>query len=96
MRAAVGKPVGAAPASDEEHATLWVGDLQYWMEESYLHGCFMPTHGAQVVSVKVIRNKASGFPEGYGFIEFASRAVADSVLRAYNGTAMPNSQQTFA
>jgi hypothetical protein len=27
----------------EEAKTLWVGDLQYWMDESYLHSCFVHT-----------------------------------------------------
>ncbi len=27
----------------EEVRTLWFGDLQYWMDESYLHGCFVHT-----------------------------------------------------
>lgn len=29
--------------SHEEVKTLWVGDLQYWMDETYLHGCFVHT-----------------------------------------------------
>lgn len=33
--------------------------------------------------------------EGYGFIEFASHAAAERVLQTYNGTQMPNSDQTF-
>jgi len=27
----------------EEVRTLWIGDLQYWVDESYLHGCFAQT-----------------------------------------------------
>ncbi|KAG6477961.1 hypothetical protein ZIOFF_061393 [Zingiber officinale] len=27
-------------AADEEKRTIWVGDLQYWMDENYLHSCF--------------------------------------------------------
>ena len=49
----------------------------------------------QVVSVKVIRNKQTGQCEGYGFIEFVSRAAAERILQAYNGTMMPNSEQNF-
>lgn len=49
----------------------------------------------QVVSAKVIRNKQTGQSEGYGFIEFYSRATAEKVLQNYNGTMMPNTDQAF-
>ncbi|KAE9456645.1 hypothetical protein C3L33_11587, partial [Rhododendron williamsianum] len=49
----------------------------------------------QLTSVKVIRNKQSGQPEGYGFLEFKSRAAAETVLQTYNGSLMPNSEQPF-
>ncbi|CAL9111960.1 unnamed protein product, partial [Musa acuminata var. zebrina] len=81
------------PASADEIRTLWIGDLPYWMEESYLYGCFV--HTGEVVSVKVIRNKQTGQSEGYGFIEFVSRAAADRILQTYNGQMMPNTEQAF-
>jgi hypothetical protein len=28
------------PTSAEEVRTLWIGDLQYWMDENYLFNCF--------------------------------------------------------
>jgi hypothetical protein len=34
---------GMQPQHHEEVKTLWVGDLQYWVEESYLHNCFAHT-----------------------------------------------------
>ncbi len=157
---------GMQPQHHEEVKTLWVGDLQYWVEESYLHNCFahtgevdhfssqlaywmmhllcnmftvkkkkkkkkqtIPTQrvsmsylfcaitlqqlyqstlpkslfqtneigGAllQVQSVKIIRNKQTGYSEGYGFVEFISHASAEKVLQAYNGTIMPNTEQPF-
>ncbi|KAG9454061.1 hypothetical protein H6P81_006965 [Aristolochia fimbriata] len=81
------------PTSGDEIRTLWIGDLQYWMEENYLHSCF--SHTGEVVSVKVIRNKQSGQSEGYGFIEFVNRPAAERVLQTYNGTPMPNIEQNF-
>nr|KAJ0195637.1 hypothetical protein LSAT_V11C700349050 [Lactuca sativa] len=89
-------PVGGAtpqPASADEIRTLWIGDLQYWMDEQYLLSCFAQT--GEVVSAKVIRNKHSGQSEGYGFIEFVNRAGAERHLQAYNGTLMPNVEQLF-
>ena len=83
----------AQPTSADEVRTLWIGDLQYWMDENYLYNCF--AHTGEVTSVKVIRNKQTGQSEGYGFIEFGSRAGAERVLQSYNGAIMPNGGQSF-
>jgi len=81
------------PTSADEIRTLWVGDLQYWMDETYLHGCF--GNSQEVVSVKIIRNKQTGQSEGYGFVEFASHAGAERALQTYNGAQMPNTEQFY-
>lgn len=81
------------PHKQEEIRTLWAGDLHHWMDEPYLHACFAPT--GQVFSVKVIRNKQTGQSEGYGFVEFYSRAAAEKVLQTYNGSLMPSTEQPF-
>ncbi|KAL6867209.1 hypothetical protein ACP4OV_015233 [Aristida adscensionis] len=81
------------PTSLEEVRTLWIGDLQYWTDENYLYNCF--AHTGEVQSVKIIRNKLSGLPEGYGFIEFISHEAAEKVLQTYNGTQMPGTEHTF-
>ncbi|CAI0412685.1 unnamed protein product [Linum tenue] len=49
----------------------------------------------QVISVKIIRNKLTGQPEGYGFVEFVSHQAAERVLQSYNGTQMPGTELTF-
>lgn len=43
----------------------------------------------------MIRNKQTSQSEGYGFLEFTSRAGAERVLNTYNGTIMPNGGQNF-
>lgn len=63
------------------------------MDESYVNSCFVQS--GEVRSVKLIRNKITQQLEGYGFIEFSSRAIAEQVLQSYNGQAMPNTEQTF-
>ncbi|XP_059596371.1 polyadenylate-binding protein RBP45-like isoform X1 [Vitis vinifera] len=83
----------AQPASADEVRTLWIGDLQYWMDENYINGCF--AHTGEVTSVKLIRNKQTNQLEGYGFIEFISRAAAERILQTYNGSLMPNVEQNF-
>ncbi|KAK9151799.1 hypothetical protein Syun_010108 [Stephania yunnanensis] len=83
----------AQPQSADEIRTLWIGDLQYWMEESYLLNCF--SQSGEVVSAKVIRNKQTGQSENYGFVEFVSRAAAERALQTYNGNLMPSVEQNF-
>ncbi|XP_022753140.1 polyadenylate-binding protein RBP45C-like isoform X1 [Durio zibethinus] len=84
---------GSAAVGSGEFRSLWIGDLQQWMDENYLISIF--AHTGEVVSAKVIRNKQTSLPEGYGFIEFVSHAAAERILQSYNGVAMPNSEQNF-
>uniref|UniRef100_A0A0D9WZH0 RRM domain-containing protein n=1 Tax=Leersia perrieri TaxID=77586 RepID=A0A0D9WZH0_9ORYZ len=85
---------GPAPAGGDEIRSLWIGDLQYWMDEGYLYNNFA-SMGQQVTNVKVIRNKQTGYSEGYGFIEFQSRAAAEYALANFNGRMMLNVDQLF-
>ncbi|XP_031489066.1 polyadenylate-binding protein RBP47B'-like isoform X2 [Nymphaea colorata] len=87
------QPQHHQPTTVEEVRSLWIGDLQYWVDEAYLHSCF--AHTGEVVSVKIIRNKITGHPEGYGFVEFVSHAAAERILQTYNGTQMPGTEQCF-
>ncbi|KAJ3693613.1 hypothetical protein LUZ60_009093 [Juncus effusus] len=90
---------GAAPAAaplsggSDEVRTLWIGDLQYWMDENYVHSCFAQT--GEVQNVKLIRDKSTGQLQGYGFIEFSTRSTAERVIQAYNGQLMPSTEQPF-
>eukprot|EP00252_Welwitschia_mirabilis_P000768 TRINITY_DN10736_c0_g1_i1.p1 TRINITY_DN10736_c0_g1~~TRINITY_DN10736_c0_g1_i1.p1 ORF type:complete len:423 (-),score=86.34 TRINITY_DN10736_c0_g1_i1:366-1634(-) len=81
------------PSSNDEIKSLWIGDLQYWADETFLYNCF--AHTGEVVSTKVIRNKITQQPEGYGFIEFTSHAAAERVLQTYNGTQIPGTELFF-
>ncbi|CAL8466292.1 g5828 [Coccomyxa elongata] len=73
--------------------TLWMGDLAYWMDESFVYSIFVGT--GQLVSVKIIRNKNTAVSEGYGFVEFATHEAAEQVLRTFNGCPIPNTDQIF-
>ncbi|KAF3623661.1 polyadenylate-binding protein RBP47 [Capsicum chacoense] len=79
--------------SSEDNKTIWIGDLQPWMDENYLHSCF--SHVGELVSVKIIRNKQTGQSERYGFVEFNTHTAAEKVLQSYNGSMMPNAEQPF-
>lgn len=77
--------------TSQDNKTIWIGDLQPWMDESYLQSCFASP--GEAIAVKIIRNKQTGQSERFGFIEFLSHAAAEKVLQTYNGTAMPNTDQ---
>ncbi|KAL5711009.1 Polyadenylate-binding protein rbp47b' [Ranunculus cassubicifolius] len=81
------------PTTLEEIRTLWIGDLQFWIDENYLNTCF--AHTNEVLSIKIIRNKITGQPEGYGFVEFTTHAAAERILQTYNGTLMPGTELPF-
>ncbi|MQM11684.1 hypothetical protein Taro_044595 [Colocasia esculenta] len=90
--AAAGPQSYHQPTSLEEVRTLWIGNLQYWVDENYLSSCF--AHTGEVISINIIRNRVTGQPEGYGFVDFMSHAAAERILQTYNGTQMPGTEQT--
>ena len=60
--AALGGRVGA----------LWIGGLEPYMDESFLQNAMNMMGEIGVVSIKVMTNKFTGEPSGYGFINFDS------------------------
>ena len=57
-----------------ECKSLWMGEIEPWMDEAQISGLYKDI--AKVVSVKIIKNKMTGLPAGYGFVEFESHEVA--------------------
>ena len=49
----------------------------------------------QVMSVKLIRDRVSGKPMGYGFVEFQDNATARDVFTELNGKRVPGSSNKF-
>ncbi|EIE18010.1 hypothetical protein COCSUDRAFT_31894 [Coccomyxa subellipsoidea C-169] len=83
----------AEMTAEQGTKTLWMGDLAYWMDESFIYSIFVGT--GNLVSVKIIRNKNTAVSEGYGFVEFATHEAAEQVLRTFNGCPIPNTDQIF-
>lgn len=81
------------PSAEVASKSLWVGDLQPWMDESFLYNIFVSTN--QLVSVKLIRNRATGSSEGYAFLEFRTHEAAEMLLKTYNGQPIPGTDQVF-
>ena len=63
---------------------LYVGGLPYSVTDGRLEEIFAP-HGT-VASARVISDKFTGTSRGFGFVEMASGAEAQSAIDALNGT----------
>ncbi|KAM8767098.1 tRNA selenocysteine 1-associated protein 1-like isoform 1-T1 [Acanthopagrus schlegelii] len=74
-------------------STLWMGNLETYMDEKFITRAFS-TMGEQVVNVRIIRNKMTGVSSprgalGYCFVEMTDEATAERCLRKINGKALP-------
>uniref|UniRef100_A0A2R5L9N7 tRNA selenocysteine-associated protein 1 n=1 Tax=Ornithodoros turicata TaxID=34597 RepID=A0A2R5L9N7_9ACAR len=73
-------------------ATLWMGDLEPTMDEHFVQQAFSMM-GEAPVNVKIIRNRMTGAPRGYGFLEFGDEQTAQRALLRCNGKLIPNAMQ---
>lgn len=73
--------------------TIWVGDIEAWMDEKYLGELF--GRSGTVVKVKIIRDKVTSLPLGYAFVEFYSHQEAAKVLELFNGSTNPGTKKPF-
>ena len=63
--------------------TLWVGELEKWMDESHLYTMFQ--HTGHCTQVKILRDKTTNESINSGFAEFTSPDVAKRVIDTHNG-----------
>lgn len=83
-----------APSIQGEAAnSLWMGDIDGWMDENFIYSLF--AHTGEVVNVKLIRDKQTGVPSNYAFIYFASQHAAQKVLENFNGQPIPATNKMF-
>lgn len=62
---------------------IYIGNLSSSTTEDSLKVMF--TEFGDVESVKVIKDRFSGRPKGFGFIEMPSNSEADQAIKALNG-----------
>ena len=62
---------------------IYIGNLSYNTTEDVLKSLF--AEFGDVESVKVIKDRFSGRPKGFGFIEMPSNSEADQAIKALNG-----------
>ncbi|KAL6713939.1 hypothetical protein ACLMJK_008433 [Lecanora helva] len=88
-----GDPVSAGAQSQggDEKTTLWMGELEPWIDENFVRTVWY--NMGEQVNVKMIRDKFSG-NAGYCFIDFQSPAAAGKALQL-NGQVIPGSNRPF-
>ena len=63
---------------------LFVGNLPFSVDESELRELFSQ-NDRNVAEVKLITDRDTGRPRGFGFVEMASSEEADQAIRELNG-----------
>lgn len=62
---------------------IYIGNLSFRTTEDALKTLF--AEFGEIESVKVIKDRFSGRPKGFGFIEMPSNSEADQAIKALNG-----------
>jgi RNA recognition motif-containing protein len=65
---------------------IYIGNLAYNVTEDELRETFS-TYG-DVTSANLIKDKFSGQSKGFGFVEMANNAEADTAIKTLNGTVL--------
>jgi len=64
---------------------LYVGNLPFSADEQQVRDLFSQG-GRNVTEVKLITDRETGRPRGFGFVEMASSQDADAAIREINGS----------
>ncbi|EPX72649.1 RNA-binding protein Csx1 [Schizosaccharomyces octosporus yFS286] len=88
-------PVSPVSFEPKNNDTLWMGDLESWMDATFLQQLWASL--GEPVNVKVMRSKTASSDAliSYCFVQFASSAAADFALRKYNNTVIPGAHSLF-
>jgi len=70
---------------------LYVGNLPFSADESAVRSLF-EQNGRKVTEVKLVTDRDSGRPRGFGFVEMGSDEDADRAVRELNGHSMDGRQ----
>ena len=77
----------------QEKASLWMGDLEPWMDENWVKQLWL-RYGF-IVAVKMIKDRSSSLSAGYCFVDFSSLGEAQQVLTQFNGHSIPGTLRIF-
>ena len=70
---------------------LYVGNLPFTADEDQIRDLF-GQNGRTVSEVKLVTDRETGRPRGFGFVEMGSREDADNAIRTLHGHAMDGRQ----
>jgi len=70
---------------------LWMGSLEPYMDENFIRGSFNQM-GEVISGVKMMKNKFTGEPAGYCFVQFPDDFSALTAMHKLNNKMVPNSQ----
>lgn len=73
---------------DKRGSTLWMGDLEPEMDEAFVATAFLLVN-EPVAAVRIIKNRLTGDPAGYCFVEFNDEEQAQRALLRLNGKPIP-------
>jgi len=62
---------------------LYVGNLPFQMTEEDLHALF--SEAGEVLSAKIITDRQTGQPRGFGFVEMATKAEGQKAISSIDG-----------
>jgi cold-inducible RNA-binding protein len=65
---------------------IYVGNLSYQTTEDDLRAAFAPS--GEVTEVKIVTDRETGQPRGFGFVEMATPAAAKAAIAALNGASL--------
>ena len=73
-----------------------MGDLEGWMDEAHLQSVVGSLgYAKELASVKIIKDKVTGLPLKYGFLEFQAHESASSFYQNYNNRTVPGTAKLF-
>ncbi|KAI8360829.1 hypothetical protein BD560DRAFT_356043 [Blakeslea trispora] len=80
--------------NNDSKTTLWMGDLDFWMDEAFLKQLWSSLLSDNV-AIKLIRDKRTNLSLGYAFVGFESSQQAQDALNTFHGVRIPNSTKVF-
>ncbi|KAJ3004892.1 UNVERIFIED_CONTAM: tRNA selenocysteine 1-associated protein 1, partial [Siphonaria sp. JEL0065] len=78
---------------DPSKTTLWMGELEPWMDENYIRQLWNSI--GENVTVKMIRDKMTGQSAGYCFVDFGNNTSAGRQLATLQGSMIPGTNRVF-
>lgn len=76
----------------KEFFLLFELQLADYMDENFIVAAFRALGEDNVQNVKVMKNRYTGHPAGYCFVNFSSDNAALTAMHKLNGKVIPNSQ----